>query len=150
MIITIIMTAVITMLISIIVFTMVIVPTVSRIGHRGSLLNVVSVFLPNIAIAVIMFRTGERTVYTRHHVDTTGLALGDHYDNHDGGHHDAHIDHSFYHGHCSNGVQDRIPTQYRHSRYYVSDWRAHRLYAPPRGYHWVKTPTPQPQDDELA
>ena len=29
--------------------------------------------------------------------------------------------------------------QYRHSRYYVSDWRAHRLYAPPRGYHWVKT-----------
>jgi membrane protein YdbS with pleckstrin-like domain len=27
------------------------------------LLNVVSVFLPNIAIAVIMFRTGERTVY---------------------------------------------------------------------------------------
>jgi hypothetical protein len=45
------------------------------------LLNVVSVFLPNIAIAVIMFRTG--------------------------GHHDAHIDHSFYHGHCSNGVQDR-------------------------------------------
>ncbi|MDU5774273.1 RcnB family protein, partial [Acinetobacter sp.] len=19
-------------------------------------------------------------------------------------------------------------------------WRAHRLYAPPRGYHWVKTP----------
>lgn len=37
------------------------------------LLNVVNVFLPNIAIAVIMFRTGERTVYTRHHVDTTGL-----------------------------------------------------------------------------
>jgi hypothetical protein len=37
------------------------------------LLNVVNVFLPNIAIAVIMFRTGERTVYMRHHVDTTGL-----------------------------------------------------------------------------
>ncbi|WP_336966022.1 RcnB family protein [Acinetobacter pittii] len=35
---------------------------------------------------------------------------------------------------------ERIPAQYRHSRYYVSDWRAHRLYAPPRGYHWVKTP----------
>ncbi|MCZ4142697.1 hypothetical protein BZG17_33430, partial [Escherichia coli] len=34
----------------------------------------------------------------------------------------------------------RIPVEYRNSRYYVSDWRAHRLYAPPRGYHWVKTP----------
>lgn len=36
---------------------------------------------------------------------------------------------------------DRIPVEYRNSRYYVSDWRAHRLYAPPRGYHWVKTLT---------
>ncbi|GLG82634.1 RcnB family protein [Acinetobacter calcoaceticus] len=35
---------------------------------------------------------------------------------------------------------DRIPAEYRNSRYYVSDWRSHRLYEPPRGYRWVKTP----------
>lgn len=28
--------------------------------------------------------------------------------------------------------------QYRGSRYVVSDWRGRRLYAPPRGYHWVQ------------
>ena len=32
-----------------------------------------------------------------------------------------------------------LPPQYRESRYYVTDWRAHRLYAPPRGYHWVRS-----------
>jgi len=35
---------------------------------------------------------------------------------------------------------ERIPVEYRDNRYFVSDWRAHRLYEPPRGYHWVKTP----------
>lgn len=35
---------------------------------------------------------------------------------------------------------ERIPVEYRDHRYFVSDWRAHRLYEPPRGYHWVKTP----------
>lgn len=29
--------------------------------------------------------------------------------------------------------------QYRASRYVVSDWRSRRLYAPPRGHHWVQT-----------
>lgn len=28
--------------------------------------------------------------------------------------------------------------EYRGSRYVVSDWRERRLYAPPRGYHWVQ------------
>lgn len=33
---------------------------------------------------------------------------------------------------------DRVPVQYRSSRYYVNDWRANRLYAPPQGYRWMK------------
>ena len=31
-----------------------------------------------------------------------------------------------------------IPPQYRSRQYVVSDWRAHRLSAPPRGYQWVQ------------
>jgi len=33
---------------------------------------------------------------------------------------------------------DRIPRQYWGRRYVVTDWRAHHLSAPPRGYHWVQ------------
>lgn len=33
----------------------------------------------------------------------------------------------------------RLPSEYRNSRYVVNDWRGHRLSAPPRGYHWVRT-----------
>lgn len=32
---------------------------------------------------------------------------------------------------------DYIPYEYRHSKYYVSDWRYHHLYEPPRGYRWM-------------
>jgi len=32
----------------------------------------------------------------------------------------------------------RLPPQYRSHQYVVDDWRAHRLSAPPRGYHWVQ------------
>lgn len=32
-----------------------------------------------------------------------------------------------------------LPPRYRETRYYVTDWRAHRLYAPPRGYRWVRS-----------
>lgn len=32
-----------------------------------------------------------------------------------------------------------LSQQYRGSRYVVSDWRGRRLYAPPRGHHWVQT-----------
>jgi Ni/Co efflux regulator RcnB len=30
-----------------------------------------------------------------------------------------------------------VPSEYRGRNYVVSDWRSHRLQAPPRGYHWV-------------
>lgn len=33
---------------------------------------------------------------------------------------------------------DRLPPEYRRYNYVVEDWHAHRLYAPPRGYHWVQ------------
>lgn len=33
---------------------------------------------------------------------------------------------------------DRLPVQYRSRQYVVTDWRLHRLSAPPRGYHWVQ------------
>ena len=33
---------------------------------------------------------------------------------------------------------ERLTQEYRHPNYVVSDWRAHRLHAPPRGYHWVE------------
>lgn len=32
----------------------------------------------------------------------------------------------------------RMPPQYRSQQYYVSDWRGHRLSAPPRGQQWVQ------------
>ncbi len=31
-----------------------------------------------------------------------------------------------------------LPREYRSRQYVVDDWRAHRLYAPPRGYQWVQ------------
>lgn len=34
---------------------------------------------------------------------------------------------------------DRLPVEYRHRQYVVSDWRSHNLSAPPRGYHWVQS-----------
>jgi Ni/Co efflux regulator RcnB len=34
---------------------------------------------------------------------------------------------------------DRLPAQYRDRQYIVSDWRGHRLSAPPRGYQWVQS-----------
>lgn len=40
-------------------------------------------------------------------------------------------DHQFHRG-------ERLPIEYRHHNYVVEDWRAHRLSAPPRGYHWVQ------------
>lgn len=33
----------------------------------------------------------------------------------------------------------RVPSQYRGSRYVVTDWRSHHLRQPPRGYHWVRS-----------
>jgi Ni/Co efflux regulator RcnB len=33
---------------------------------------------------------------------------------------------------------ERLPVEYNHKHYVVSDWRGHHLSAPPRGYHWVQ------------
>ncbi|MBV9890064.1 MAG: RcnB family protein, partial [Rhizobacter sp.] len=33
-----------------------------------------------------------------------------------------------------------LPREYRGRNYVVDDWRAHHLYAPPSGYHWVQGP----------
>jgi Ni/Co efflux regulator RcnB len=33
---------------------------------------------------------------------------------------------------------ERLPYEYRHRSYVVQDWRGHRLYRPPSGYHWVQ------------
>nr|HET7858072.1 RcnB family protein [Caldimonas sp.] len=33
-----------------------------------------------------------------------------------------------------------LPREYRSHNYVVDDWRAHHLYAPPSGYHWVQSP----------
>ena len=41
-------------------------------------------------------------------------------------------------GHHRFNRGDRLPTEYRSRQYVVDDWRAHRLSAPPRGYHWVE------------
>ncbi len=40
-------------------------------------------------------------------------------------------EHNWYRG-------NRLPREYRSRYYVVDDWRAHHLYAPPRGYHWVQ------------
>ena len=33
---------------------------------------------------------------------------------------------------------DDLPVELRQRYYVVSNWHAHRLSAPPRGYHWVQ------------
>ena len=33
-----------------------------------------------------------------------------------------------------------LPREYHTRHYVVDDWRGHRLYAPPSGYHWVQAP----------
>ena len=38
--------------------------------------------------------------------------------------------------HWSRG--DRLPKQYRHNQYVVSDWKTRHLRTPPRGYHCVR------------
>jgi Ni/Co efflux regulator RcnB len=42
-------------------------------------------------------------------------------------------DHDWYRG-------SYVPREYRGRNYVVDDWRAHHLYAPPAGYHWVQAP----------
>ncbi|MCV2360553.1 RcnB family protein [Paucibacter sp. TC2R-5] len=57
------------------------------------------------------------------------------YDSRQGGRYEgrgAGPDFNYYRG-------QRLPSQYRQHPYVVQDWRAHQLYAPPRGYHWVQS-----------
>ncbi len=38
-------------------------------------------------------------------------------------------------GHYKKG--DKLPSSYLNDRYYVTDWKAHNLKRPPRGYRWI-------------
>ncbi|HEY0490667.1 MAG TPA: RcnB family protein [Telluria sp.] len=58
------------------------------------------------------------------------------YDNH---HRGERRDYRYDHGsHYRARRGEYLAHQYRGSRYVVSDWRQRRLYAPPRGHHWVQ------------
>jgi Ni/Co efflux regulator RcnB len=46
--------------------------------------------------------------------------------------------HSYRPGYRAWRRGDRIPHYYRDRYIVVHDYRRHRLYAPPRGYHWVR------------
>jgi Ni/Co efflux regulator RcnB len=62
--------------------------------------------------------------------------------------HDGHRDHrySYNGGYASYSAYNAprfyqggyVPHEYRHHRYYVNDWRARRLSAPPYGYQWMQ------------
>ncbi|MCC6071400.1 RcnB family protein [Massilia sp. GCM10020059] len=61
----------------------------------------------------------------------------DRYDHSRRGH--ARRDYGYNHGsHYRVRRGEYLAHHYRGSRYVVSDWRGRRLYAPPRGYHWVQ------------
>ncbi len=52
-------------------------------------------------------------------------------DRHDNGRHVGQQRHAWRRG-------EHLPRAYWGQPYYVNDYRAHRLYAPPRGYRWVQ------------
>ena len=52
---------------------------------------------------------------------------------------DRHDAHRYYNARSSEFRRGhRLPPELRNDQYVVSNWRAHRLSAPPRGYHWVQ------------
>ncbi|WP_052101493.1 RcnB family protein [Novilysobacter arseniciresistens] len=51
---------------------------------------------------------------------------------HDNGKHKGWKKHGFNRG-------EHIPVVYLERRYYIEDYRAHRLAPPPRGHRWVRT-----------
>lgn len=72
-------------------------------------------------------------------------------------HHDQKKSHAYeaqgknpkVHGHHDNGLHlghqkkawkrgEHLPREYLADRYYIEDYRAYRLDAPPRGYRWVR------------
>ncbi|MBX3658838.1 MAG: RcnB family protein [Ramlibacter sp.] len=60
----------------------------------------------------------------------------------DGDRHDYYGPHGTHYYYGARGPEWRrgghIPPQYRSRQYVVTDWRAHHLYAPPRGHEWVQ------------
>lgn len=52
-----------------------------------------------------------------------------------------HRDGMYAHGHRDGWYRrgGHVPAQYRGNTYVVNDWRARRLRAPPRGYHYVRS-----------
>jgi Ni/Co efflux regulator RcnB len=59
-------------------------------------------------------------------------------------HHDSHDHH--YKGFHDRGRHEgwykkggHVPQEYRHGTWVVTDWRSHRLHAPPRGYEYVRS-----------
>ena len=46
-----------------------------------------------------------------------------------------------YWSHNPRFAPGNFASDYRSQRYWVRDWRARRLYEPPRGYQWVETDT---------
>lgn len=65
----------------------------------------------------------------------------DRYDNrHD--HREAHWSNSDRGNHYGQRINlkrgERLPSEFRSNRYMISNYRMHRLYEPPRGYHWMQ------------
>ncbi|MBB6245817.1 RcnB family protein [Rhodanobacter sp. A1T4] len=68
----------------------------------------------------------------------SGSLLAQSYD-HD---HDNHPHHEMYdRGHQEGWYRQggRVPDDYRHGNYIVSDWHREHLRPPPRGYHYVRS-----------
>ena len=70
--------------------------------------------------------------YQRWDQDQRRYMPGDHFGN-DWRGRGAGPEHNWYRG-------SYLPREYRGRNYVVDDWRGHRLYAPPSGYHWVQSP----------
>lgn len=72
-----------------------------------------------------------------------------HHDRHDRHDRNQYRNHGPRHGHAYAGrgagprhdmrKGGRLHRQYRGRQHVVNNWRQHRLSAPPRGYHWVRT-----------
>lgn len=65
---------------------------------------------------------------------------GHRYDRHD--HREAHWSNSDRGNHYGQRINlkrgERLPSEFRSNRYMISNYRMHRLYEPPRGYHWMQ------------
>jgi Ni/Co efflux regulator RcnB len=70
--------------------------------------------------------------------DTHQMHRDDRHDQRDD-HRDAREERHFYNARSAEFRRGgRLPGELRNRQYVVSNWRAHRLSAPPRGYQWVQ------------